>query len=231
MTDVTVQLDPVAPDRQPSAVAMDRAPIFGSQPLTEPPRPDIASSGHEGGDGASISRRRWLLEWVVIVSVATVLALVLKFAVISSFEIPSGSMTPTLQPGDRVLVNRLSYDAHELRRGDVVVFGRPKNAPQGDADAPKDLIKRVIALEGETVETRGDDLYVDGRRLVEPYLTDGTPTQGIEEPVLIPAGHIWVMGDNRTNSADSRVFGPLDEDLVLGRAFSRVWPPSRLGYL
>lgn len=180
---------------------------------------------------ATISRRRWLAEWIGILVVATALALIVKFAVISSFEIPSGSMHPTLMEGDRVLVNRLSYDAHDIRRGDVIVFTRPPNAPGGGPDAPEDLIKRVIGLPGETVQTTDDAVLIDGKRLVEPYLTKGTVSQGIDEPVLIPSGHIWVMGDNRTNSADSRVFGPLDLRLVIGRAFSRIWPPSRLGYL
>lgn len=176
------------------------------------------------------SRRRWLAEWVGIIVVATALALIIKFAVISSFEIPSASMRPTLKEGDRVLVNRLSYDTHDLHRGDVIVFTRPPNAP-GGPDAPEDLIKRVIGLPGETIETHDRSVYIDGRRLIEPYLADGVPTQGIDEPVLIPPDHVWVMGDNRTNSADSRVFGPLDVDRVLGRAFSRIWPLGRLGYL
>jgi len=178
----------------------------------------------------NVSRRRWLAEWVGIVVVATTLALIVKFAVISSFVIPSGSMHPTLKEGDRVLVNRLSYDAHDIHRGDVIVFSRPPNAP-GGPDAPDDLIKRVIGLPGETIQTADDAILIDGRRLIEPYLTRGAPSQGIDEPILIPKDHIWVMGDNRTNSADSRVFGPLDVHLILGRAFSRIWPPGRLGYL
>lgn len=236
MSDATMQLEQSASDPEPPSVGVARAPIFGSQWAQDDATDHGGAAGQpvaaeEPSAGVMVSRRRWLAEWAGILLVATTLALLLKLAVISSFEIPSESMHPTLQSGDRVLVNRLSYRTHELRRGDVVVFERPKSAPRESPDAPADLIKRVVGLPGETIETRGNDVYIDGRRLVEPYLSAETPSQGIEEPVLIPEGHIWVMGDNRVNSADSRVFGPLDEDLVIGRAFSRIWPPSRLGYL
>jgi signal peptidase I len=180
---------------------------------------------------AAPSRRRIVVEWVGILGLALVIAVGVKVFVISSFTIPSESMHPTLQAGDRVLVNRLAYRAHDIRRGDVIVFARPPRSPITGPDAPKDLIKRVVGLPGDIVATSDGAVWVNGRRLTEPYLPAGTPSTGIEDGVKVPAGHVWVMGDNRTNSADSRVFGPLSDRLVIGRAFARVWPPSRIGFL
>ncbi len=107
------------------------------------------------------------------------------------------------------------------------MFSRPPSEPESEIP---ELIKRVIALSGETIEGRDGLIYIDGRALVEPYLADGA-TFASFGPVTVPAGHVFVMGDNRNNSRDSRVFGPIDEDLILGRAFVRVWPVSRLGFL
>jgi signal peptidase I len=105
------------------------------------------------------------------------------------------------------------------------VFERP---PGEEAAAIKDLIKRVIALPGETVETREGKLYVNGKQLDEPYLAPGTVTF-MDHPVTVPADHVWVMGDNRTNSRDSRYFGAIAKSSIIGHAFIRVWPPNRFG--
>ena len=94
----------------------------------------------------------------------------------------------------------------------------------------EEFIKRVIALPGETVEGHDNAVYVDGRRLIEPYLPPSTSI-GDFEPVKVPDGHLWVMGDNRGNSADSRVFGQIEQDTIVGRAILRVWPPQRLAFL
>ena len=163
-----------------------------------------------------------LVEWVIVLGGALLVAFVVKTFLIQAFYIPSSSMESTLLIGDRVLVNKLSYNFGEVERGDIVVFERP---PQdtGNPDI-KDLIKRVIALPGETVEVRDGQVFVDGRRVDEPYLraNDGANV----EPQKIPAGHFWVMGDNRGQSKDSRFFGPIPEDLIVGRAFVRIWPVS-----
>ena len=136
-------------------------------------------------------------------------------------------MEPTLKVGDRVLVNKLSYDFHDVNRGDVVVFRSP---PGENNPEIKDLIKRVIALPNETVEAHDGRVYINGSPLREPYLPEGTTTSQFA-PEKIPPGFLWVMGDNRSNSKDSRVFRPIDEDLVVGRAFIRVWPVGSLGLL
>lgn len=162
------------------------------------------------------------VEWVIVLGGALIVAFVVKTFLIQAFYIPSSSMEDTLLIGDRVLVNKLSYDFGEVERGDIVVFERPPH-DTGNPDI-KDLIKRVIALPGETVELRNGEVFIDGRRLQEPYLdaNDGATV----EPREVPAGHYWVMGDNRGQSKDSRFFGPIPEDLIVGRAFVRIWPVS-----
>jgi signal peptidase I len=132
--------------------------------------------------------------------------------------------------GDRVLVNKLSYKLHDVHRGDVVVFERPPGASTGEDDEIKDLIKRVVAVEGDTIEAKQGVVYVNDERLDEDYLEPGTPTEELPRET-IPAGHVFVMGDNRTNSEDSRVFGPIDEDDIVGRAFIRVLPITDIGWL
>jgi signal peptidase I len=161
---------------------------------------------------------RGVLEWVLILGVALIAAIVIRQFLLQAFYIPSGSMEHTLEIRDRVLVNKLSYRLHDVRRGDIVVFERP---PQ-DGDANKDLIKRVIGLPGETVEGRDGAVVVNGKRLNEPYLKG--VASGPFPAQQVPPGHLWMMGDNRPNSRDSRVIGPIPESNVVGRAFIRIFP-------
>lgn len=168
----------------------------------------------------STARRRslrWLVEVVVIVAAAFVLALLVQQFLVKPFAIPSPSMEPTLVEGDRVLVNRLVYHFRSPERGDIIVF-QPPNQNGGDP-----FIKRVVAVGGDTVAVHDGLLYVNGEAQDEPFIKeypilDETP----ETP--IPAGYVWAMGDNRNNSGDSRVFGPVSEDAILGTAFAIYWP-------
>jgi len=165
-------------------------------------------------------RVRGLAGWGITAVAMVVLSLLMRAFVFQSFSIPSESMVPALIPGDRVLVSELSYRLHDVHRGDVVVFGRPRIEASPEV---KHLIKRVIALPGETVESNGGHLLVDGKAIPEPYLrplaiADDFPRQ------RVPEDHYWVMGDNRNDSADSRVFGPISKSLIVGRAFVVVWP-------
>ena len=194
------------------AETLPHPPDAPEAPVEEPKRP---------------SALRGLAEWVVILLGAVLVAFVVKTFLLQAFYIPSGSMEPTLKIQDRVLVNKLSYDLHDVNRGDIVVFRSPPGEQGSDV---KDLIKRVIALPGETIEARDGNLLIDGRALEEPYIRDGVLTGPIE-PRHVPPGHVWVMGDNRSNSKDSRVFGPIDDDLIVGRAFVRVWPLTALSLL
>jgi len=129
-------------------------------------------------------------------------------------------MEPTLFPGDRIIVNKIGYKFREPERGDVIVFHYP-------LDPERDFVKRVIAFEGETIEIRNNYVYIDGQRLEEPYIPD--VVIGDFEPVRVPKGHYFVMGDNRNNSEDSREWGPLDKDLLIGKAIFIYWPFSRFG--
>ncbi len=198
---------------------------------------ESTTSHKDEPDPASRARRtkarsslRNTVEWVAVIVAAVLVALLIKTFVVQAFRIPSASMVPTLEQGDRVLVNKLSYDAHDLNRGDVVVFSRPASLAAGPDD-PKDLIKRVIGLPGEEISTKDGQVYVDGRLLDEPYLADGTMTYGLEEPLEVPEGQVLVLGDNRGDSTDGRVFGPVDADTIVGRAFMIMWPLSRVGPL
>lgn len=170
---------------------------------------------------------RNVVEWVAIIVGALAVALIVKTFLIQAFFIPSLSMFPTLDEGDRVLVNKLSYKLHDVNRGDLVVFERPKGQPESQI---KDLIKRVVGLPGETIESREGTVYIDGKQLEEDYLVDGVTTENLPRQE-IPAGHVFVLGDNRSDSADSRVFGSIDEDTIIGRAFVRVWPIPQLSLL
>jgi signal peptidase I len=198
--------------------------------------PTIADDGGEVGgsveeldeEAEASKRTRTIVEWVLIIVGAFLVAFVVKTFLIQAFYIPSDSMEPTLEDNDRVLVNKLSYDLHDVHRGDLVVFERPE--ADTDATGIKDLIKRVVGLEGETIEARDGIVYIDGERLDEPYVEEGTPTLNLPRQV-IPADHVFVMGDNRDDSSDSRVFGAIDEELIVGRAFVRVWPLFDIGLL
>ena len=178
-------------------------------------------------ESASLHAARKVTEWMLTVVGALQVAVLVQAFVIQAFYIPSLSMYPTLDKGDRVLVDKVSYRLYAINRGDVVVFERPPGVPDTSI---KDLIKRVVGLPGDTVEGRDGGVYVNGRLLEESYLPPGTIT--IAFPARkVPKGEIFVMGDNRSNSSDSRVFGPIDEDLVVGRAFIRAWPPQDIDLL
>jgi signal peptidase I len=198
----------------------------------EPPvRPDTSPSDRARPEtDRSSSSTRNMVEWALVVVGAIVIAFLVKTFLVQAFQIPSASMHPTLLEGDRVLVNKLSYDLHDVHRGDVVVFSRPAGMSAGPDD-PDDLIKRVIGLPGDTIQTKDGDVYINGRVLEEPYLEQGTVSDGIDVPVTIPEGEVWVMGDNRGDSQDSRVFGPIPADSIVGRAFVVMWPISRWGSL
>jgi signal peptidase I len=187
--------------------------------------------------GARRRRRRHsplrnTVEWVLVLVGALVVALVVKTWLFQAFYIPSGSMEPTLEIGDRVLVNKISYDIDDVDRGDIIVFERPDSWGTGEIN---DLIKRVIALPGETVSVQDGTVYIDGAPLEEPWLAEGvtTPTffqeSGCVPACTVPDDEVFVLGDNRGNSDASNHFGPLDFDQVVGRAFIRVWPVSAFG--
>jgi signal peptidase I len=171
-----------------------------------------------------------LVEWLVVVAVAITSALLVRAYVVQQFAVEGESMLSTLQDGDRVLVNRLSYRLHDPRRGDVVVLKRfDGNATE------RDLIKRVIGLPGETVEVRSCVVYIDDQELKEPYLDpaiqqrDGCGSD--QAPIQVPEDSVFVLGDHRGKSSDSRAFGPVAEDFLIGRAFVIIWPVGDWAWL
>jgi len=194
---------------------------------------------------AAPARRRWsgALELPILIVTALLLAVLVKTFLVEAFWIPSVSMVPTLEVGDRVLVEKVSYRLREPRRGEIIVFHRLDGfgpADEGLAatvrsffeglglaqpDGDIDLIKRVIGVPGDTVEVRGGRVLINGRRLREPYAAaddrDFAETQ-------VPPGELFMMGDNRQQSDDSRFsLGTVDADVVVGRAFVIMWPPAR----
>jgi signal peptidase I len=192
-------------------------------PVDEAPEPEPEPKAKEHNPTKN------LIEWGGIIVLAIVAALLIKGFLFQAFFIPSESMDPTLKINDRVMVNKLSYRLHDVHRRDIVVFERPP-AEQGGDPSIKDLIKRVIALPGEKVEGRGGHVWINDKQLAEPYLPKGAITLDFASQV-IPAGSYWVMGDNRLRSKDSRFFGAISKDLIVGRAFIRVWPVQHLHLL
>jgi signal peptidase I len=176
------------------------------------------------GDGHSMGRV--VFEWVGLVVLALIIALLIKTFLFQAFYIPSESMTPTLKVHDRVLVNKLSYKLHPVHRDDIVVFTAPPHADPGI----NDLVKRVIGLPGETVSGKNGHVYINGVQLKEPYLPQGVTTSDFP-PKKLPPDNYWVMGDNRGNSKDSRAFGTITKSKIVGRVFVRIWPLNRLGIL
>ena len=209
---------------------------------TPPGAPDAAPDAPGGPvEGAQAPRRaRWLRELLVVVVVAVGLAVLLRTFVVQTFSIPSGSMEPTLNIGDRIVVDKLSYDLHGVGRGDIVVFARP---PAEDcAGAPvSDLVKRVIGLPGETISLSGNGyVLINGKRLNETWLPtsvqgttypgpSGTP-YSLSHPYKIPADDYFMMGDNRGDSCDSRFWGPIPKSLMVGKVDLRIWPLTRFHF-
>lgn len=216
-----------------------------------PPDPDEVTSGppvHEPPAKKKNSKVSFLVELPILVLVALVVAVLIKTFLVQAFWIPSGSMIHTLEINDRVLVNKLSYAFGEPEQGDVIVFDPPFGVEEESepllqaivrtvaeslglqTPAVEDLIKRVIAVGGQELEIKDNRVVIDGVPLDEPYLDESALMDDFG-PVEVPVGSVFVMGDNRPRSQDSRRFGPIDVDSIVGRAFVRVWPFDRWGGL
>lgn len=166
--------------------------------------------------------RRTVSEYLDSFIVAGGAALLLITFLVRSFFIPSESMLPTLKVHDYILVNKLVYHFAHPMRGDVVVF----HPPHLDDPEKKDFIKRVVAIEGDEIVIRSGRLYLNGASVDEPFIA--APPISDFGPLRIPAGHIFMMGDNRNNSDDSRNWGPLPLRNVVGKAFVIFWPLNRI---
>ena len=203
-----------------------------------------------GGAVAPRRKRSFWRELPILIAIAFVIALVVKTFIVQAFYIPSGSMEPTLDIGDRVLVEKISYRLGGPGRGDVVVFERDVVSPVPHEDEPfwtdainafkglfgfptgsqQDFIKRVVAVEGDRIEGKDGAVFLNGKKLDEPYLAEGVETSPFPM-VEVGEDEVFVMGDNRSNSDDSRNFGPIPVDSVIGHAVLLVWPPGSIDTL
>jgi signal peptidase I len=170
----------------------------------------------------TVKKNRGLLEFLIMLVTAFALVFgILRPFVVEPFYIPTESMVPTLEVDDWVLTNKFIYRSAEPKRGDIVVFE--------SSEFGEDLIKRVVGLPGDNILIVRGSLYVNGEQQKEPYLNTELSDQSSYGPDTVPPGHVFVMGDNRADSSDSRIFGPVPEESILGKAFLRLWPPSRIG--
>ena len=169
----------------------------------------------------------WQLLMMLVISFDLVFGFVRPF-VAEPMRVPSASMTPTLQPGDRVLTNKLAYDFAAPKRGDLIVF------ESVDESRDEEVVKRVVGLPGDEVSVERGKLLVNREPPDEPYIAPATPNSGDDTatetfgPIFVPKEHVFVMGDNRANSYDSRFFGPVSDENLVGKVSVRFWPPDRL---
>lgn len=171
-------------------------------------------------------------EWAGVFLIAFAVFSIVRTFVASPFTVPTGSMEPTIQIGDCIFAEKLSLQfGDEVTAGDIVVFDNPVASSEHDI-----LVKRVVARAGQTIDFRDGVVLVDGVALDEPYtaglsfpLASQAAGVQISYPYTVPEGHLWVMGDNRENSADSRYFGAVPEENLVGVVFFRYWPFDRIG--
>jgi signal peptidase I len=194
----------------------------------------------DDGERKERSRRRLIADYAITLLLAVAIALLIQAFVVKPFRVPSESMASTIEKNERVLVDRATFHFRSIHRGDVIVFRVPASVSQFP------LLKRVVGLPGDTLSIVDDRLYVNGKALNEPYLRhagtmvpttpaemlgDGASPWSLAAPYTVPAGRYFVMGDNRTNSNDSRYWGTVPRGAIIGRVFAAYWPLDRLGGL
>jgi signal peptidase I len=200
----------------------------GIAPATQPDALSAGDGARDGGADEAVRtgkgrhyrrrRRNSLVSWLLVILVAAALAFALRLFVIQTFEVPTLSMFPTLQKGDRMLVLKVGYT---IDRGSILVFDQPPR----DTDDPdhEDLVKRVIGLPGNTIWSRGNSVYIDGKALSEPWLPKNTSLGQAIPRQTVPTGEYFMMGDNRSDSFDSRDWGDLPRSLVVGEVLVVIW--------
>ncbi|WP_418790073.1 signal peptidase I [Phosphitispora sp. TUW77] len=177
----------------------------------------------EGQNSDENDKKYFFGEVLESVAIAVVLAFIIRFFLFQPFYIPTGSMEPVLTKGDRIIVSKIHYRLDNPARGDIVVFKYP-------IDPDRDFVKRVIGLPGETLEIRDSMLYINGEFVEQPFLSPGLK-YGSYGPVTIPQGHYFMMGDNRNNSEDSRFWGMLPQENIIGKTLLIYWPLNRVQLL
>ena len=241
---------PREPESEEPEPVGESPPLGETAVTTEAPPSEPAEPGETSAAAkAKKSGLAFLRELPILLLIALGLALLIKTFLVQAFYIPSESMEPSLGVGDRVLVNKVVYHLHPPRRGDIIVFEEPHPGNEPDrnvleafwnwltqglgvsASPERDFIKRVVAVPGETIEVKQGRVFINGRRLTEPYLAT-TADRRDYPPTKVPPENLFVMGDNRTNSNDSRFgLGFIPYDKVVGRAFVVIWPPSRVSWV
>ncbi|HEY6573699.1 MAG TPA: signal peptidase I [Mycobacterium sp.] len=236
-------MNPAEPDPAAGGAPLDRVPAEASQPASEtPPAATEAFPLPEPQQAPPVqppAKRQMnpVLELVLILAAALGLWYVTNGWIVKPYRIPSASMEPTLQSGDRVLVNRFIYRFHDPRRGDIIVFHPPGSGDEAIAGASTEasvyFIKRIVGLPGETVEGRNGHVEICAKPNVgchilnEPYLTQAAAPTNFG-PIRIAHGHYFMMGDNRAISDDSRDWGTLPRSYIIGKAFATYWPLDRI---
>lgn len=183
---------------------------------------------------------RTIVDWVLTITIAVGAVLAIKLWVVNPYRIPSSSMESTLhcaEPGDgclarfsdRVLANRFIYHFKDPARGDIIVFETPPKA-EARCGAGGTFVKRLIGLPGETISERRGFVYIDGKKLDEPYVEQVRRDDQTFQPTPIRADHYFFMGDNRSQSCDSRVWGTVPRENLIGEVFGVYWPPQRIGF-
>jgi signal peptidase I len=212
-------------------------PADDGPPESGPPGAGPAGAGPAEAGPAEARRRRrrpwWrrLAETAITVGVAVLLAVLVRTFVFQTYYIPTSSMVPTLGVYDRILVQKAFFNPRDVREGDIVVFSHP---PRDDCPGPDngDLVKRVIALPGQTIYSSGNNIYVNGQLLAEPYLPrydplgPPIPDASRQHPYRVPPGEFYLLGDNRAISCDSRYWGPIEGTTIVGKVVLVWWHDS-----
>ncbi len=194
---------------------------FALQPeVAEAPAPGSESGGAQPQQVTTWTVARELIETVVL----SLIIFLLIRQVVQNYRIENHSMEPNFVEGQFVLVSKLAYRLGQPERGDVLVFHNPGNTSE-------DYIKRIIGLPGDTLEVQNATVYVNGQALVEDFPHNPISPGDYMPPVVVGDNQLFVMGDNRPNSSDSRVFGPISQDLVVGQAWLRIWPLNKFGFV
>jgi signal peptidase I len=174
------------------------------------------------------SKRRGFIEWLIVLIAAVVVSFLVRTYVVQEYSIPSGSMRPTLDIGNRILVNKLSVDFGTINVGDIVVFKAPPAVAKDCGDDIADLVKRVIGVPGDVLSTKGNTIYINGVKLQQKW--SHFPALGADGAIhdfTVPAGQYFMMGDNHADSCDSRTWGTVPRSDIIGKAFVKIWPLSQ----
>jgi signal peptidase I len=187
---------------------------------------DSIEEDHVEAVGASKprrSKRRFFIEWAIVVALAVIISLLIRAFAFQTFYIPSASMEPTLWPGDRIVVNKLSVEFGTINIGDIIVFKAAADVSSICHDPVKDLVKRVIGLPGDHLTSVGNTIFVNGKRLDQKWSHYAILVTPIKS-VTVKANHYFVMGDYHSNSCDSRMWGTVPKSSIIGKAFVKFWP-------